>query len=154
MYFLTPHHGMLIQFIADSCTNVRIEDSYRVSGDDYIAVKSGWDEYGISFGMPTKQLVIRRLTCISPYSATTALGSKMSSRIQNVRAEDIYVKRSSLHTIKWVLWMSGNYKHADNHYDSNALPVIQGISYKRRPITCRWRPDWKASRVIHLLKSA
>ncbi|MBA0640085.1 hypothetical protein Goklo_023058, partial [Gossypium klotzschianum] len=113
-----------------SCTNVRNEDSYRVSGDDCIAVRSGWDEYGISFGMPTKQLVIRRLTCISPYSATTALGSEMSGGIQDVRAEDIYVKRLSLHTIKWVFWMTGNYKHADNHYDSNALPVIQGINYK------------------------
>ncbi|KAK9018599.1 hypothetical protein V6N11_001570 [Hibiscus sabdariffa] len=133
----------------------RIEDSYIVSGDDCIAVKSGWDEYGISFGMPTKHLVIRRLTCISPYSAAIALGSEMSGGIQDVRAEDItaihtesavriktargrggfvkdiYVKRMSLHTMKWVFWMTGNYKqHADNHYDPNALPVIQGINYR------------------------
>ncbi|GMJ00927.1 Polygalacturonase Clade F 9 [Hibiscus trionum] len=139
----------------DSCTNVRIEDSYIVSGDDCIAVKSGWDEYGISFGMPTKHLVIRRLTCISPYSAAIALGSEMSGGIQDVRAEDItaiqtesgvriktargrggfvkdiYVKRMSLHTMKWVFWMTGNYKqHPDNHYDPNALPVIQGINYR------------------------
>ncbi|KAB2074432.1 hypothetical protein ES319_A07G153400v1 [Gossypium barbadense] len=139
----------------DSCTNVRIEDSYIVSGDDCIAVKSGWDEYGISFGMPTKQLVIRRLTCISPYSAAIALGSEMSGGIQDVRAEDItavhmesgvriktargrggfvkdiFVRRMSLHTMKWVFWMTGNYKqHADNHYDPNALPVIQGINYR------------------------
>ncbi|XP_039030762.1 probable polygalacturonase [Hibiscus syriacus] len=139
----------------DSCTNVRIEDSYIVSGDDCIAVKSGWDEYGISFGMPTKHLVIRRLTCISPYSAAIALGSEMSGGIQDIRAEDItaihtesgvrikttrgrggfvkdvYVKRMSLHTMKWVFWMTGNYKqHADNHYDPNALPVIQGINYR------------------------
>ncbi|KAK6918338.1 Pectate lyase superfamily protein [Dillenia turbinata] len=75
--------------ITDSCTNTRIEDCYIVSGDDCVAVKSGWDEYGIAFGMPTKQLVIRRLTCISPYSATIALGSEMSGGIQDVRAEDI-----------------------------------------------------------------
>nr|KYP77147.1 putative polygalacturonase [Cajanus cajan] len=31
----------------DSCTNTRIEDCYIVSGDDCVAVKSGWDEYGI-----------------------------------------------------------------------------------------------------------
>ncbi|KAA3458778.1 putative polygalacturonase [Gossypium australe] len=139
----------------DSCTNVKIQDSYIVSGDDCIAVKSGWDEYGISFGMPTKQLVIRRLTCISPYSAAIALGSEMSGGIQDVRAEDItavhtesgvriktargrggfvkdiFVRRMSLHTMKWVFWMTGNYKqHADNHYDPNALPVIQGINYR------------------------
>lgn len=51
-----------------------------------MAVKSGWDEYGISYGMPTKQLVIRRLTCISPYSATIALGSEMSGTLGGTRA--------------------------------------------------------------------
>lgn len=139
----------------DSCTNTRIEDTYIVSGDDCVAVKSGWDEYGISYGMPTKQLVIRRLTCISPYSAAIALGSEMSGGIEDVRAEDItaintesgvriktavgrggyvkdvYVRGMTMHTMKWVFWMTGNYgSHADNHYDPNALPVIQGINYR------------------------
>ncbi|KAL1366958.1 hypothetical protein HN51_021005 [Arachis hypogaea] len=139
----------------DSCTNTRIEDCYIVSGDDCVAVKSGWDEYGIKFGMPTKQLAIRRLTCISPYSATIALGSEMSGGIEDVRAEDItaintesgvriktavgrggyvkdiYVKRMYLHTMKWAFWMTGNYgSHADSHYDPNALPEIKGINYR------------------------
>lgn len=139
----------------DSCTNVRIEDCYIVSGDDCVAVKSGWDEYGIAFGWPTKQLIIRRLTCISPYSAVIALGSEMSGGIQDVRAEDIvaintesgvriktavgrggyvkdiYVQRMTMHTMKWVFLMNGNYKaHADSNYDPNALPVIQGINYR------------------------
>jgi polygalacturonase len=120
-----------------------------------VAIKSGWDEYGIAFGWPTKQVVIRRLTCISPYSAAIALGSEMSGGIQDVRAEDItaiqtesgvriktavgrgayvkdiYVKGMKLHTMKWVFLMAGNYKaHPDNHYDPNALPVIQGINYR------------------------
>ncbi|XP_065859727.1 probable polygalacturonase [Euphorbia lathyris] len=139
----------------DSCTNMKIEDCYIISGDDCVAVKSGWDEYGISFGMPTKQLIIRRLTCISPYSATIALGSEMSGGIEDVRAEDItaihtesgvriktavgrggyvkniYVKNMKMHTMKWVFWMTGNYgSHADKNYDPNALPVIQGINYR------------------------
>ncbi|CAK9156736.1 unnamed protein product [Ilex paraguariensis] len=139
----------------DSCTNTRIEDIYIVSGDDCVAVKSGWDEYGIQYGMPTKQLIIRRLTCISPYSAAIALGSEMSGGIQDVRAEDItaihtesgvriktavgrggyvkdiYVRGMTMHTMKWVFWMTGNYgSHADNHYDPNALPVIQGVNYR------------------------
>ncbi|KAG6666929.1 hypothetical protein I3843_01G061000 [Carya illinoinensis] len=139
----------------DSCTNIRIEDCYIVSGDDCVAVKSGWDEYGIQFGWPTKQLVIRRLTCISPYSAVIALGSEMSGGIEDVRAEDIvafntesavriktavgrggyvkdvYVKRLTLHTMKWVFLMNGNYKaHADGHYDPNALPEVKGINYR------------------------
>ncbi|KAA8520865.1 hypothetical protein F0562_011538 [Nyssa sinensis] len=139
----------------DSCTNTRIEDCYIVSGDDCVAVKSGWDEYGIAFGMPTKQLVIRRLTCISPFSAVIALGSEMSGGIQDVRAEDIvainsesgvriktavgrggyvkdiYVRGMTMETMKWAFWMTGNYgSHADNNYDPNALPSIQNINYR------------------------
>nr|ACL54166.1 unknown [Zea mays] len=62
----------------DSCSHVRIEDCYIVSGDDCVAIKSGWDEYGISYGMPSQHIVIRRLTCVSPTSAVIALGSEMS----------------------------------------------------------------------------
>ncbi|KAJ4955872.1 hypothetical protein NE237_012655 [Protea cynaroides] len=138
----------------DSCTNVRIEDNFIVSGDDCIAVKSGWDEYGIKFGMPTKHLIIRRLTCISPKSAVIALGSEMSGGIEDVRAEDIvaintesavriktaigrggYVKnifarRFQMDTMKYVFWMTGGYgSHPDEGYDPKALPVITGISY-------------------------
>ncbi|KAM3282412.1 putative polygalacturonase isoform X1 [Capsicum chacoense] len=139
----------------DSCTNVRLEDNYIVSGDDCVAVKSGWDEYGIKYGRPTSQLIIRRLTCISPYSAAIALGSELSGGIQDVRIQDItaihtesgiriktavgrggfvkdvYVKGMNLHTMKWVFWMSGNYgSHADTHWDPKALSEIKGINYR------------------------
>ncbi|XP_072966293.1 probable polygalacturonase [Typha angustifolia] len=138
----------------DSCSHVRIEDCYIVSGDDCVAIKSGWDEYGISYGMPSQHIVIRRLTCVSPTSAVIALGSEMSGGIQDVRAEDItainsesgvriktavgrgayvkdiYVRGMSLNTMKWVFWMTGNYKsHPDDKYDPNAIPVVDGISY-------------------------
>ncbi|KAG2243923.1 hypothetical protein Bca52824_094233 [Brassica carinata] len=139
----------------DSCTNTRIEDCYIVSGDDCIAVKSGWDQYGINYGMPTKQLLIRRLTCISPDSAVIALGSEMSGGIEDVRAEDIvainsesgiriktavgrggyvkdvYVRGMTMKTMKYVFWMTGSYgSHPDEHYDPKALPVIQNINYQ------------------------
>ncbi|KAM3682178.1 hypothetical protein ACB098_12G053800 [Castanea mollissima] len=139
----------------DSCTNTRIEDCFIVSGDDCIAVKSGWDEYGIKVGMPTQHLIIRRLTCISPDSATIALGSEMSGGIQDVRAEDItaintesgvriktaigrggyvkdiYVRRMTLKTMKYVFWMAGNYnQHPDPKYDPKAIPEIKGINYR------------------------
>ncbi|KAJ4954347.1 hypothetical protein NE237_011130 [Protea cynaroides] len=139
----------------DSCSNVKIEDCYIVSGDDCVAIKSGWDEYGIKYGMPTKGVIIRRLTCISPYSAVIALGSEMSGGIQDVRAEDIlaintesavriktavgrggyvkdiYVRGMTMKTMKWVFKMNGDYgSHPDNHYDPNAFPVIQNINYR------------------------
>ncbi|KAG6513695.1 hypothetical protein ZIOFF_024031 [Zingiber officinale] len=139
---------------SDSCSNVRIEDCYIVSGDDCIAIKSGWDEYGIEFNMPSQHIMIRRLTCISPTSAVIAIGSEMSGGIQDVRAEDItainsesgvriktaigrgayvrdiFVRRMSLHTMKWVFWMTGGYgQHPDDGYDPGAVPVVEGISY-------------------------
>ncbi|XP_020209980.1 probable polygalacturonase [Cajanus cajan] len=139
----------------DSCTNVRIEDCYIVSGDDCIAVKSGLDEYGIKVGKPTQHLIIRRLSCISPTSAMIALGSEMSGGIEDVRAEDItaintesairiktavgrggyvkniFVKGMNLNTMKYVFWMTGSYRsHADSKFDPKALPNIAGINYR------------------------
>ncbi|ONK72931.1 uncharacterized protein A4U43_C04F25070 [Asparagus officinalis] len=61
----------------DSCSGVRIEDCFIISGDDCIAIKSGWDEYGIKVGLPSEHIIIRRLTCISPTSAVIAIGSEM-----------------------------------------------------------------------------
>ncbi|GFP81011.1 probable polygalacturonase [Phtheirospermum japonicum] len=138
----------------DSCTNTRIRDSYIVSGDDCIAVKSGWDQYGIQFGMPTQNLSITRLTCISPDSAVIALGSEMSGGIQNVRAEniyalnsqsgvriktaigrgayvkDIFVRNMVFDTIKYMFWMTGAYgSHPDTGYDPKALPNITNINF-------------------------
>ncbi|XP_009375527.2 probable polygalacturonase [Pyrus x bretschneideri] len=140
----------------DSCSQIRIEDCYIVSGDDCIAVKSGFDEYGIKVGIPTEHLVIRRLTCISPSSATIALGSEMSGGIRDVRGEDItaidaessvriktavgrggyvkdiYVRRMTLKTMKYVFWMTGSYgSHPDPGFDPKALPEITNINYKQ-----------------------
>ncbi|KAK4487233.1 hypothetical protein RD792_006553 [Penstemon davidsonii] len=139
----------------DSCINTRIRDSYIVSGDDCIAVKSGWDQYGIKFGMPTQHLSIKGITCISPKSAVIALGSEMSGGIQDVRAEeivainsesgvriktavgrgayvkDIYVRNINMNTMKYAFWMSGNYgSHPDDGYDPKALPEIKNINFR------------------------
>ncbi|AQK94583.1 Pectin lyase-like superfamily protein, partial [Zea mays] len=71
-----------------SSSRVKIEDCYIVSGDDCVAVKSGWDEYGIRFNMPSQHIVIQRLTSVSPTSAMIALSSEMSGGIRDVRAKD------------------------------------------------------------------
>lgn len=120
-----------------------------------MAIKSGLDKAGIDFGMPTKHLIIRRLTCISPTSAVIAIGSEMSGGVQDVRAEDIvainsesgvriktgrgrggfvkdiYVRRVRMSTMRWVFWMTGKYGLHDSSggYDPNALPVIDNINY-------------------------
>ncbi|KAH9325090.1 hypothetical protein KI387_005268 [Taxus chinensis] len=138
----------------DSCSYVRIEDCYVESGDDIVAIKSGWDEYGIAYGMPSQHIVIRRLVGVSPTSAIIALGSEMSGGIQDVRAEDIhainsetgiriktspgrgnfvrdiYVNRMTMVNMKWAFTMTGSYgAHPDNKYDPNAIPVVERISY-------------------------
>ncbi|KAM0881525.1 hypothetical protein ACQ4PT_032901 [Festuca glaucescens] len=148
----------------DSCSQVRIEDCYVVSGDDCVAIKSGWDEYGIAVGMPSEHIVVRRLTCVSPTSAVIALGSEMSGGISDVRAEDItavgtesavriktavgrgayvrdvYARRMTLIGMKRVFWMTGDYKsHPDDKYDPAAVPVVENISYQDVVATGVWK---------------
>ncbi|KAL9673343.1 hypothetical protein QQ045_029599 [Rhodiola kirilowii] len=139
----------------DSCSNVLIQDNYIVSGDDCIAIKSGWDQYGIKVGLPSQHLSIKRLTCISPYSAGIALGSEMSGGIRDVRADglnlihtesavriktaigrgnyvkDIFVKNVVMKTMKYVFWMAGDYgQHPDEKWDRKAIPVVKNINYQ------------------------
>lgn len=140
---------------ADSCNNVKIQDVSVVSGNDCVAVKSGWDEYGIRFGVPTEQVIIRRLTCNSPNGSVIALGSEMSGGIKNIRAEDItainsqsgiriktspgrgayitdiFVDGMNLQTMDYVFWTTGSYgEHPDLDFDSRALPVVDRINYR------------------------
>ncbi|ESQ45651.1 hypothetical protein EUTSA_v10011050mg [Eutrema salsugineum] len=107
------------------------------------------------FGMPTKHLSIRRLTCISPKSAGVALGSEMSGGIKDVRIEDvtlintesairvktaagrgayvkdIFARRFTMKTMKYVFWMNGNYdSHPDEGYDPKALPEVSNINFR------------------------
>lgn len=45
--------------------------------------------------------------------------------------KDIYVKKFTMHTMKWAFWMTGNYgSHADKNYDPKALPEIKNINYR------------------------
>ncbi|QHO19777.1 putative polygalacturonase [Arachis hypogaea] len=50
-----------VGIVPDSSDNVCIEDSTISMGFDAIALKSGWDEYGITYGRPTKNVHIRRV---------------------------------------------------------------------------------------------
>ncbi|EEF49055.1 Exopolygalacturonase precursor, putative [Ricinus communis] len=92
---------------------------------------------------------------ISTSDAGIALGSEMSGGIENVRVEDItaftsqsavriktapgrggyvkdiFVRRMTLQTMKYVFWISGNYKtHPDDGFDPNALAEIKNINYR------------------------
>ncbi|KAJ0105119.1 hypothetical protein Patl1_17543 [Pistacia atlantica] len=138
----------------DSSSNVCIEDSYISTGDDLVAVKSGWDEYGINYGRPSSGIVIRRITGSSPF-AGIAVGSETSGGVENVLAEDInlYNVGVGIHvktnigrggfirniTVSGV-YMEGARKgikiagdvgdHPDENFNPNALPVVKGITIK------------------------
>ncbi|XP_044485207.1 probable polygalacturonase [Mangifera indica] len=138
----------------DSSSNVCIEDSYISTGDDLVAVKSGWDEYGIAYGRPSSGITIRRITGSSPF-AGIAVGSETSGGVENVLAENInlYNVGVGIHvktnmgrggfirniTVSDV-YMEGARKgikiagdvgdHPDENFNPNALPVVKGITIK------------------------
>ena len=47
----------------DSSRNVLIEDSSYAAGDDCVAIKSGWDCFGVDYGRPSVNITIRNVTC-------------------------------------------------------------------------------------------
>ncbi|GAY39268.1 hypothetical protein CUMW_043070 [Citrus unshiu] len=138
----------------DSSSNVCIEDSYISTGDDLVAVKSGWDEYGIAYGHPSSGITIRRVTGSSPFSGI-AVGSETSGGVENVLAEHInlYNVGVGIHVKTNIgrggfirnitvsdVYMENARKgikiagdvgdHPDDKFNPNALPVVNGITIK------------------------
>ncbi|PPR98114.1 hypothetical protein GOBAR_AA22553 [Gossypium barbadense] len=139
----------------DSSNDVCIEDCYISTGDDLIAIKSGWDEYGISFARPSTNIIIRRLIGHNRNGSGIAIGSEMSGGVSEVYAENLYFFYSSTAiTIKTARGRGGYVRniyilnvtlvgvdtairfdstfspHPDDFYDPNALPVIERITIK------------------------
>lgn len=83
-------------YLADSSQYVCIEDCYISVGDDAIAIKSGWDEYGTAYGMPSQHIDIRRIVVHSETSAGIAFGSEMSGGISDVKVSKIWLGSFSL----------------------------------------------------------
>ncbi|XP_021757649.1 probable polygalacturonase [Chenopodium quinoa] len=138
----------------DSSSNVCIEDMYISNGDDMIAIKSGWDEYGLAFGRRSSDITIRRITGSSPF-AGIAIGSEMSGGVENVLAEHInlfnmgvgihlktnigrggYIRNITLSNVyienarKGIKIAGDVGDHPDDKFDPKALPVIRDIKMK------------------------
>nr|POF10593.1 putative polygalacturonase [Quercus suber] len=138
----------------DSSSNVCIEDSYIATGDDLVAVKSGWDEYGIAYGRPSSGITIRRITGSSPFSGI-AIGSETSGGVENVLAEHISLFKTGVGIhVKTNIGRGGLIRnitvsdvyienarkgikiagdvggHPDERYDPNALPVVKDVTIK------------------------
>lgn len=75
----------------DSSSEVCIEDCYIESGDDLVAVKSGWDQYGIAMAHPSSNIIVRRISGTTPTCSGVGIGSEMSGGVFNITVEDIHV---------------------------------------------------------------
>ena len=66
--------------------NILIEDIEFNNGDDNVAIKSGRDNDGWTFGAPSENIVIRR--CRFKGLHAVVIGSEMSAGVRNVFVED------------------------------------------------------------------
>ncbi|CAN1806767.1 Probable polygalacturonase [Linum perenne] len=138
----------------DSSNNICIEDSGIETGHDAISLKSGWDEYGISYGRPTKDVHIRDVQLKSHSGSCISFGSEMSGGISNVQVDHAllhnsltgiefrttkgrggYIKHVAISDIELVnittaFSARGDVGiHPDEEFDPQALPTIEGISF-------------------------
>ncbi|EAZ05322.1 hypothetical protein EE612_041661 [Oryza sativa] len=136
----------------DSSSEVCIEDCYIESGDDLVAVKSGWDQYGISVGKPSSNIIIQRVSGTTPTCSGVGFGSEMSGGISNVIIRDLHVWNSAqavriktdvgrggyitnitienvrMEKVKVPIRFSrGADDHSDDKYDRSALPKISDV---------------------------
>uniref|UniRef100_A0A0D3GVJ9 Polygalacturonase n=1 Tax=Oryza barthii TaxID=65489 RepID=A0A0D3GVJ9_9ORYZ len=136
----------------DSSSEVCIEDCYIESGDDLVAVKSGWDQYGISVGKPSSNIIIQRVSGTTPTCSGMGFGSEMSGGISNVIIRDLHVWNSAqavriktdvgrggyitnitienvrMEKVKVPIRFSrGADDHSDDKYDRSALPKISDV---------------------------
>lgn len=141
--------------LADSSEYVCIDNSNISTGHDAIALKSGWDQYGIAYGKPTSSVQIRGVNLQSSSGAGLAIGSEMSGGISNITAEllhiinstigielkttkgrggyikDIFISDAKLENVYLGISMTGYYgSHPDDKYDPNELPVVGAITFK------------------------
>lgn len=136
----------------DSCTNVCIEDCYIESGDDLVAVKSGWDQFGISYAHPSLNIIVRRVSGTTPTCSGVGIGSEMSGGIFNITIDDLHIRDSAagvriktdqgrggyisnitisniqMERVKIPIRFSrGSNDHSNKEWDPKAIPKVNGI---------------------------
>lgn len=72
----------------DSSRNVLIERFIYVGGDDGVAIKSGWDDAGIAYGVPVENITIRD-SSFTTRACCVCVGSEMSGGARNIFAANI-----------------------------------------------------------------
>ncbi|XP_008810196.2 probable polygalacturonase isoform X2 [Phoenix dactylifera] len=141
--------------VPDSCSYICIEDCSINVSHDAIALKSGWDNYGISFGRPSSNIHINNVHLQTSLGSAIAFGSEMSGGISDIYVEHLHVHDSftgiKLKTIRGrggfienivisdvkmenvheAFRFTGHCgSHPDDQYDPDALPVVKQITLK------------------------
>lgn len=144
-----------IAIVPDSSDSVCIENSNISMGYDAISLKSGWDEYGIKYGIPTTNVHIKGVRLQSSTGSALALGSEMSGGISQVLVEnislhdsmtgialltskgrggyikDVFISDINFKNVMLAIKLTGECtSHPDDKYDPEALPVIERITFK------------------------
>lgn len=99
----------------DSTRNVLIEDSFFNTSDDVVAIKSGLNEDGQRVGMPSENVIIRRIRSGNGHGGVT-VGSEMSGSVRNVFAFDCDLTGDTALRIKTLPGRGGEIRNI--HYDT------------------------------------
>lgn len=136
-------------------------------------MKSGWDQYGIAYGRPSRDITIRRVTGSSSF-AGIAVGSETSGGVENVLAEhitlfnmgvgihlktnigrggvirNITVSNVYMNKARKGIKISGDVgDHPDENYNPKALPLLKDVTIKDV-----WGEKVQQPGLVHGLKNA
>lgn len=153
--YAPPESPYTVGIVPDSSSQVCIKNVSIRTGYDAIALKSGWDKYGIAYGKPTTDVHIKQVSLEASTGSSLALGSEMSGGISGILIEQIQLCNSligvelrttigrggyisnimisdvELRNVKTAVSFSGHKgKHPDVDFDPNAIPVFDRITLR------------------------
>jgi polygalacturonase len=82
----------------ESCKNVLIEDCLFDTGDDCIAIKSGKNNDGRKWGIPSENIIVRNCTMKEGHGGVV-LGSEISGNVRNVWVENCRMDSPNLERV-------------------------------------------------------
>jgi polygalacturonase len=158
----------------DSCSNVEISHSFFSAGDDGIAIKSGLNQAGRDFNMPSQNIYIHNITVKPEFDNGStngiSIGSEMSGGVRNVTVNGasfhgvfagLYIKSMDGRGgyVSNVTFMNVNITHTiqaikfvmEYSYEKNTVMEVMDVSVSgmARPIGSGPAPVFDNFRVLH-----